>query len=193
MAYSLPSLRRYNPLLLLLFCCCSSTLVSPTSSYAKNPTKLVESVCKNTTTYAFCVDSLYSDPRTPTADAYVLAFVSFDLAYANATSAEAYVRALLGRRHRRGSSRRDEYSRLLERCDRLYGEAVSALALALNDLDSETYSELASYAADSARKAGDCQAAFRGTAFHSPLTRMNRDLRGLAGICIIVSHLFTAL
>ncbi|KAI8567136.1 hypothetical protein RHMOL_Rhmol02G0097000 [Rhododendron molle] len=186
MAYSPHSLRLYN---LLLFCCFSSTLLSPTSSYAKKPTDLVESVCKNTTTYAFCVDSLYSDPRTPTADAYVLAFVSFDLAYANATRTEAYVRALLGRR--RGSSRRDEYSRLLERCDRLYGEAVSALALALNDLNSETYSELASYAADSAREAGDCQAAFRGTAFRSPLTRMNRDLRGLAGICIVVSNLFT--
>ncbi|KAG5561017.1 hypothetical protein RHGRI_004142 [Rhododendron griersonianum] len=185
MAYSPPSLRLYN-LLLLLFCSCSSTLLNPTSSYAKNPTELVESICKNTTTYAFCVDSLYSDPRTPTADAYVLAFVSFDLAYANATRTEAYVRALLGRGGSRG-----EYSRLLERCDRLYGEAVSALALALNDLDSETYSELASYAADSAREAGDCQAAFRGTAFRSPLTRMNRDLRGLAGICIVVSNLFT--
>lgn len=172
-------------LFFLFFFCCFFTLLNPTSSHAKKPTELVKSICKNTTIYTFCVDALYSDPRTPTADAYVLSFISFDLAYLNATSTRAYIQTLLSR-----GSRRD--SKLLKRCDRFYGEAVQALALALNDLDSESYSELASYAADSARKARDCQAGFRGRdTDHSPLTRMNRNLRGLAKICIVISNIFT--
>lgn len=181
MPHSPPPLRLHNLLLLLLLFCSYFS-----SSHSKNPTELVKKICKNTTTYGFCVNSLYSDPRTPTADAYVLAFISFDLAYANATRTNAHVQALLSR------EKNPDFRRLLKSCEKLYGEAVSALALALNDLDSETYSELASYAGDSAREAGECQKGFRGTRFRSPFTQMNRDLRGLAGICIVVSNLFTS-
>ncbi|KAE9452798.1 hypothetical protein C3L33_15301, partial [Rhododendron williamsianum] len=79
----------------------------------------------------------------------------------------------------KSSSRRREYSKLLRRCVQLYGEAEVTLGQAFNDMNSEDYYDLGSYAADSARNARDCQAAFRGRASDSRLSRMNRDFLGL--------------
>ncbi|KAF7149756.1 hypothetical protein RHSIM_Rhsim02G0088000 [Rhododendron simsii] len=186
MAYSLPSRRLCNFFLLLSFCCCLFTLlINPTSSHPTQPTsELVESVCKNTTIYAFCVDALYSNPRTPTIhDPYNLAYISFTLAIVNATDARLNMQILL-----KSSSSRSLNPKLLRRCVQLYGEAEVTLGQALNDINSDDYN-LASYAADSARNARDCQAAFGGRATDSRLSRMNRDFLGLAEICIAVSNL----
>lgn len=187
MAYFLPSPRLCNFFLLLFFCCCFFTLlINPTSSHPTQPTsELVESVCQNTTIYAFCVDALYSDPRTPTIhDPYNLAYISFTLASINASDARLYMQTLL-----KSSSSRLEYSKLLRRCVQLYGEAEVTLGQAFNDMNSEDYYDLGSYAADSARNARDCQAAFRSRASDSRLSRMNRDFLGLTEICIVVSNL----
>ncbi|PSS32838.1 Cell wall / vacuolar inhibitor of fructosidase [Actinidia chinensis var. chinensis] len=178
MAY-LPSLRLFT--FFLFVCCC----LRISTSGAEQPTELVSSICKNTTNYNFCVESLYSDPRTPTADTYVLAFIAFDLAYLNATHIQAYIRQELLHNATSGS----DYSRRLQICDGCYDRAVSALALALNDLNSETYSQLADLAGVAARKARKCQAAFEGP---SPLSRMNHDLRALSKICVVISNRFTS-
>ncbi|KAG5561018.1 hypothetical protein RHGRI_004143 [Rhododendron griersonianum] len=130
MAYFLPSPRLCNFFLLLFFCCCFFTLlINPTSSHPTQPTsELVESVCKNTTIYAFCVDALYSDPRTPTIhDPYNLAYISFTLASLNASDARLYMQTLL----KSSSSSRLEYSKLLRRCVQLYGEAEVTLRTSL--------------------------------------------------------------
>ncbi|KAJ6863852.1 hypothetical protein NC651_034611 [Populus alba x Populus x berolinensis] len=42
----------------------------------KDATALVDKVCKQTSSYPFCVRSLYSDSRTPEADEYTLAYIS---------------------------------------------------------------------------------------------------------------------
>ncbi|XP_058202715.1 cell wall / vacuolar inhibitor of fructosidase 2-like [Rhododendron vialii] len=187
MAYFLPSPRLYNFFFLLLFfCCCFFTLlINPTSSHPTQPTsELVESVCKNTTIYEFCVDALYSNPRTPTIhDPYSLAYISFTLAVVNASDARLNMQILL-----KSSRSRSEYSKLLRRCVQLYGEAEVTLGQAFNDMNSEDYN-LASYAADSARNARDCQAALGGRVTDSRLSRMNRDFLRLAQICVVVSNL----
>ncbi|XP_058202720.1 cell wall / vacuolar inhibitor of fructosidase 2-like [Rhododendron vialii] len=188
MAYFLPSPRLYNFFFLLLFfCCCFFTLlINPTSSHPTQPTsELVESVCNTTTIYEFCVDALYSNPRTPTIhDPYSLAYISFTLAIVNATDARLNMQILL-----KSNSSRSLYSKPLRRCVQLYGEAAETLGRALNDMNSDDYYDLAPYAADCTRKADNCQAAFGGRATDSRLSRMNRDFRGLAEICIVVSNI----
>ncbi|GMP37225.1 hypothetical protein CsSME_00009010 [Camellia sinensis var. sinensis] len=188
MGYLLPSLRLCNYYCFLFSCCCFFLIMNPTTGTgAGQPSELVSSICKNTTNYRFCVESLYSDPRTPTADSYVLAYVSFDLAYLNASHTEDYIDMLLN------NTTADCDSRLLQRlqrCSSFYGGAISALSQAVNDLDSETYSKLARLAGVAVHEACDCEAIFQG---HSPFTlsRMNHDLRGLSKICVVISHLFT--
>ncbi|THG08654.1 hypothetical protein TEA_015524 [Camellia sinensis var. sinensis] len=79
------------------------------------PSELVSSICKNTTNYRFCVESLYSDPRTPTADSYVLAYVSFDLAYLNASHTEDYIDMLFNNTTADRDSRGMPLHRVLDR------------------------------------------------------------------------------
>lgn len=152
------------------------------------PTKLVDAVCRKTySSYSFCVESLYSDPRTPSADSYVFAYISFGLAalaYLNASTTQQHVAHLLNKSA-------GGHSQQLHTCYHDYNKAVSALQLAYNDLNSETFFELADLAAVASLAAHDCQAAFNAT--FSPLTNMNRDLKGLCKICVVVSKLFTGL
>ncbi|PRQ28171.1 putative pectinesterase inhibitor domain-containing protein [Rosa chinensis] len=163
---------------------CAAT--TTTKSAGIQPTKLVDSVCRKTySSYSFCVESLYSDPRTPTADSYVLAYISFGLAYLNASTTQQHVARLLNKTAAGHSQQQ------LQRCYHDYNKAISALQLAYNDLNSETFFELADLAGVASLAADDCQAALNTT--FSPLTNMNSDLKGLCKICVVVSKLFTGL
>lgn len=163
----------------------SSASPTTTTTDDKPKTGLATEVCKKTSNYTFCMESLSADPRTPSADRYTLAYITFGLAYVNASSTHDYIAELLkkeeaehGHKHR------------LRRCQRDYDKAVSALATAYNDLNSESFAELADLAGDAARSAKDCHAAFNGTHSH-PLKTRNKDLKGLCEICVVVSKLFT--
>lgn len=147
-------------------------------------TELVQHVCNQTSNYSFCVESLYSDPHTPDADTYMLAYVSFRLAYLNATATQDRIAVLL--KHAASG----QLSQHLHRCSRDYKKATSKLEQAYNDLDSETFFELVDLAGAAAHAAADCQAAFKGTTYSS-LATMNKNLKGLSEICIVVSKLFT--
>ncbi|KAF3451921.1 hypothetical protein FNV43_RR08017 [Rhamnella rubrinervis] len=149
-------------------------------------TVLAIEICKKTSNYTFCVESLYADPRTPNADRYTLAYITFGLAYVNATATQDYIAQLLKKKAGHEHDRKQR----LRRCQRDYNKAVSSLEAAYNDLNSETFFELADLAGDAARSSKDCQAAFNGTHYH-PLGSRNRDLKGLCEICVVVSKLFT--
>lgn len=155
---------------LIFFCC----------ALAAKPTGLAVEVCKKTSNYSFCVESLYADSRTPTADRYTLAYVAFGLAYLNATKTQDHIAQLL---------KQQGHSQRLGRCKKDYDKAVSSLQVAYNDLDSETFFELADLAGVASRSAKDCQLAFNGT--HSTLSPRNRHLKGLCEICVVVAKLFT--
>ncbi|OMO72639.1 Pectinesterase inhibitor [Corchorus olitorius] len=171
----------------LIFFLCYYCLPFQSSAAISNvPTKLVNEICNQTSNYSFCVESLYSDPRTPDADAYELAYVSFGLAYLNATATQDSIAKLLKNTTASAAS-----LKRLKICKRDYHKAVSALEQAFNDLNSETYFQLAKLAGRAAAAADNCQSAFEGTHNYSPLATMNACLKALSGICIVVSKLFT--
>ncbi|XP_021902146.1 pectinesterase inhibitor 5-like [Carica papaya] len=147
------------------------------------PTELVDKVCNRTSDYAFCVNSLYSDPRTSNADSYTLAYISFGLAYLNATASHDNILNLLNKPSGASHER-------LKICEQDYGKATLALEQSFNDLNSETFFTLPELANHGARAASDCQAAFAGSSCN-PLSEMNMNLKGLCGICVVVSELFT--
>lgn len=157
----------------------------PSYAATTNPTQLVLHVCRRTSDYAFCVESLYSDLHTSNAaDAYQLAYVPFRLAYLNATATQHHIATLLKHSSSPGQSQR------LRQCSRDYEKATSALERAFNDLDSETFFELADFAGVAAHSAADCQAASKGT--YTSLAVMNENLKGLSEICNVVAKLFSA-
>ncbi|XP_059634623.1 putative invertase inhibitor [Cornus florida] len=161
----------------------------PSSAATPPPSQLVDSVCKKTTNYTFCIQSLYSDSRTRTADRFVLAYVSFDLAYLNATHTKDYITNLLKNDTKRHASDKNMFESL-RRCQGYYGKAVKGLAEAINDLDSETFSELGSLAKVADRASQDCEVAFKAKHYPRFLSGMNGDLSRLCKICIVVSKLF---
>lgn len=167
-----------------------SILVSSSSSHVTKPTQLVDNVCKQISNYTFCVDTLYTDPRvqSPDADSYLLAYISFGLAYLNATDTLSQIGSLLktaARKHKVDSIEG------LRRCESGYRKAVSALEEAYNDLNSETFSNLKDLVGVASNAADDCEGAFKKTGRTSPLTKRNEDLKGLCEICVVVSNLFT--
>ncbi|XP_062088014.1 cell wall / vacuolar inhibitor of fructosidase 2-like [Humulus lupulus] len=188
---------------LLLTSTSSRTTLSPSSASSGgattrsttvlHPTELVDGVCNQTSDYSFCVKSLYADPRTPSADSYGLAFVVFGMSYLNASSTQDLIANLSKNAKRSGGGGSGHNQPLLltrlQRCGQDYKKAVSALEMAYNDLNSETFFELADMARVAASSAEDCQAGFEKS--KSPLTARNRELKGLCEICVVVSKLFT--
>ncbi|KAL5583301.1 hypothetical protein UlMin_015743 [Ulmus minor] len=155
--------------------------INPSISKTSPPSELVNNVCKKTSNYSFCVVALSADPRTPSADPYGLAFISFRMAYLNASNTRDLIGELMKK------ARRDELVRL-RRCHGDYEKGVSALEVAYNDLNSESFYELANLAGVAAHSAKDCQSAFMK--IPSPLISRNRNLEGLCEICVAVSKLF---
>lgn len=158
---------------------------SPSGGAADNHrkvTEIVDKVCKKTSNYKNCVDTLYSDPRTADADRYTLAYVSFGLAYANAVQTRDRIadELLL---HKNDSASRREIRQNLQICERDYNKTVKYLESALNDLNSETFFTLPGYANHTARLADDCQAHY--PAFTSA------SLNSICQICtLIIVNLF---
>ncbi|KAJ8747327.1 hypothetical protein K2173_013131 [Erythroxylum novogranatense] len=150
--------------------------------------KLVKKVCDQTSDHSFCINSLYSDSRTPGADDYTLAFVSVGLAYANATATRDYLNSLPSKPS--SSYGGDDGHQGLIRCSRDYSKAVSALLTAYNDLNSESFFELANLAGDCVNAVNDCEAAVQGIT-PSPMGKRNGDLKGLCDVFAVVIKSFT--
>ncbi|KAJ0082487.1 hypothetical protein Patl1_09633 [Pistacia atlantica] len=143
-----------------------------------NTTKLVVQVCNQTSNYTFCVEALYTDPRTPDADRYSLAYVSFGLAYVNATTTQDRITKLL----KNATTVHDRDG--LQTCQSDYKKAINALQSAFNDLDSETFFTLSGLANDTAKAAAHCQT------HYPPLTSKTKELNHLSEICIAISKSF---
>jgi len=160
-------------------------LVHASPAAADKPTELVDKVCNQTSNYTLCVEALYSDSRTPDADSYTLAFISFGLAYTNANNIrDYYIAELL-----KNTSSQDYHYRL-ETCSHDYLRAVSKLEEAYNDLNSETFFGLAELAGIASEASDHCQDAFKGIS-SPPLGSRNGDLKRLCEIGAIIAKLFT--
>ncbi|XP_057432870.1 pectinesterase inhibitor 8-like [Lotus japonicus] len=180
----------YNP---LCFLCCFVLpiflFVYPTNASSRNnATPLVDQVCANTSNYSFCTETLYSDPHTRDADRFGLAAVAFHLAYLNATATKDYIDNLL----KKNSTSKSQYHKDLQKCASDYKKAVSAIGAACDDLNSESYYDLADYVGVASHRADDCQHALKGK-HDSLLNSMNNDLKGLCEICVVISKLFNTI
>ncbi|KAI9185624.1 hypothetical protein LWI28_008929 [Acer negundo] len=140
---------------------------------AKNTTQLVDRVCNKTSNYSFCVEALYTDSRTPDADTYTLAYISFGLAYNTATNTRSQITDLL-----KNNATSDD----LKRCLKDYNTAIEALGSGLNDLNSETFFTLPGYANTTSLSAEDCEAHYK------PL--LSFTIKSLCQICVVVANLF---
>lgn len=164
---------------------CLSTIASPRN----NVTPLVDQVCAKTSNYSLCVETLYSDPHTPDADRFGLAAVAFHLAYLNATATKDYIDNLL----KKNSTSKSQYHKDLQKCASDYEKVVSAIETACNDLNSESYYDLADFVGVASHRADDCQHALKGE-HDSLLHSVNNDLKkGLCEICVVISKLFTTI
>ncbi|PIA58006.1 hypothetical protein AQUCO_00500144v1 [Aquilegia coerulea] len=175
-----------SPSILVLF----FIFLTSSSSEVTKPIKLVDNICKKTSNYTFCVDTLYSDSRvgSPDTDSYLLGYVSFGLAYINATTTSSQIPVLLKNAN---TQKNASLQHALQQCHRYYKKAVSAIEEAYNDLNSDTYSNLISLAKVASDSASDCEGSFNGTVKPYPLTERNNGLRRLCEICVVVSKLFT--
>ncbi|KAK7331192.1 hypothetical protein VNO77_25410 [Canavalia gladiata] len=148
--------------------------------------KVVDEVCAKTSNYSFCVETLFSDPHTPESDRYGLAYVAFCLAYLNASGTKDYITKLL----KNAKSTSTHYRMCLQSCALDYEKAISAIETAYNDLNSESFYQLADLAAVASHAAQYCQVTFKPT-HHSPFYFINIALMGLCEICLVISKLFT--
>ncbi|XP_034211112.1 cell wall / vacuolar inhibitor of fructosidase 2-like [Prunus dulcis] len=176
-----------------IVCVCLALFIFCVTTSSIQPTKLVDEVCHSTSSYSLCVESLCTDPRTPSADRYVLAYISFRLAFLNASSTQDHIAKLLKHTEAKAKAKAKANTgptqQVLRRCYHDYNKAVSALSSAYNDLNSETFSDLVDWAGAASLAADDCQVVVKTT--YPPLSTMNLDLKRLCEICVAVSKLFT--
>lgn len=185
---ALPSLRPCALLSFLLGIFLFSLAISPSNA----ATEIVQKVCNQTTYYRYCVAALYSDPRTPNADAYFLAYISFGVAYLNASNSHGYFSQVV-------TNTRPHHHKLaksLINCRDGYKGAVSALGTAYNDLNSESFAKLGRLSMVAGRAAAECRRALSAVmtpASSAPaLAARNRDMDRLSEICSVVSKLLGA-
>ncbi|KAK4439501.1 hypothetical protein Salat_0285000 [Sesamum alatum] len=178
-------LRSVTILIAFSVLCCFLTspppLLSATAA-AADRTELATEVCRNTTNFAFCRDAIYSDPRAPDADRYVLSYIAFGKAYSNATDTRDYIAYKI-----KSGGGKPEILRGLKKCLGHYEEAVRILAEMLGNLDSETFSGLDKLSVEVEGLPRACEKRFGG---RSPITTRNDNLIKLANICYVVAKLY---
>lgn len=139
-------------------------------------------VCKNTTDFAFCRAAVYSDSHTRGADQYELVDVIFRLAYPNATDTRDYIAAEI----------KSGGSGGLEKCLANYKTSIEILGNMLNDVNSETYDDLASQSMDVERSVRSCRGG-EGLQLQGrwgQLAKRNQNMLKLANMCYVISKLF---
>ncbi|OWM85674.1 cell wall / vacuolar inhibitor of fructosidase 2-like [Punica granatum] len=165
-----------------------------TISISSAATETVQKVCNQTSYYRYCVATLYSDPRTPNADPYFLAYISFGLAYLNASNSHDFFSHAV-------NNTRPHHHKLVQSltiCQDGYKRVVSALETAYEDLNTESFAKLGRLSRVAGRAADKCNRAFSGVVkapvgSAAPAVAVrNRDMKRLSEICSVVSKLLGA-
>ncbi|PON96235.1 Pectinesterase inhibitor domain containing protein [Trema orientale] len=113
--------------LFLLFFLCSTS--RPTKAA---PQQVVENICKETISYARCIEALGSDPRTKLAENLkALAKISLDLAINNAKDSLAFIKNLLKKKNVRS---RSNTGLALIQCSASYQGAIASFKSARTEL-----------------------------------------------------------
>ncbi|KAL3643301.1 hypothetical protein CASFOL_014116 [Castilleja foliolosa] len=172
-----------------LFICCFILSLSFISSSRERSTEaqLATQVCRNTTDFNFCNQTIYSDPRAPTADRIVLAYIAFGTAYLNATNIQTQIQLKITENEgRKSNSSIDDQ---LKNCMDHYSDAIGALSEVLGNLDSESYYNFDKMSIEVRDHAYDCEMGFNGTT-RSPMSKENMDLMKHTDVCYAVAMLF---
>ncbi|KAL3645805.1 hypothetical protein CASFOL_010985 [Castilleja foliolosa] len=147
--------------------------------------QLATQICRNTTDFIFCRNTIYSDPRAPTADRIVLAYIAFGNAYLNSSNTQTQIQLKITDSKGVKSNVLDG----LKSCTGHYSNAIGALSQALGNLDSDSYYDFDKLSIRAQSHVQNCESSFNGTTT-SPMTKENGDLIKLTGICYAVAQLF---
>ncbi|XP_077250608.1 cell wall / vacuolar inhibitor of fructosidase 2-like [Tasmannia lanceolata] len=142
---------------------------------------LVDKVCKPTQYYDFCVQSLDSDPRAPTADLVVLSMISLDLMKRNATDTMAIISDMVGK------EMDPVLKQKLSACFDMYAQSLDDIRLAFDALNSKSYTKVSNLAAKVNTQAYVCEGTFKEPPIRgSPLTINNENLAHLGSIATTI-------
>ncbi|GFP94146.1 putative invertase inhibitor [Phtheirospermum japonicum] len=168
---------------LTILCC----FILSTAAAARQNIKvqLATQVCQNTTDFDFCHQTIYSDPRAPTADRIVLAYIIFGKTYLNATNTQTQIQHKITE----NEGGKSDVLNGLKSCVGYYTNAIGALSQVLGNLDSESYNGLDKLSTEAQGYASDCEKGFNSTT-GSPMTKENVDFIKLTNICYVVAMLF---
>ncbi|XP_010462937.1 PREDICTED: cell wall / vacuolar inhibitor of fructosidase 2 [Camelina sativa] len=153
----------------------SSTLIS-----AKSNATIIESTCKTTNNYKFCVSALKSDPRSPTADTKGLAAIMIGVGMTNATSTATYIAGNLT------SAANDVVlKKVLQDCSEKYALAADSLRQTIQDLDDEAYDYASMHVLAAEDYPNVCRNIFRrakGLSYPVEIRRREQSLRRICGV-----------
>ncbi|VVB18022.1 unnamed protein product [Arabis nemorensis] len=164
-------------LLLVTLTFSSSTLIS-----AKSNTTTIETTCKNTKYYKFCVSALRSDPRSPSADTKGLAAIMIGVGMTNATATATYLAGNLT------STVKDTdtiLKNVLKDCSDKYKLAADSLRLTIQDLEDEDFDYAYMHVLAAADYPSVCRNVFRrvkGLAYPAEIRRREVSLRRICGV-----------
>lgn len=150
--------------------------ISQAVTHHPDTSELVVKVCRQTSNYTSCVETLYSDSRTPEADRFTLADIAFRLADGKAHQGQDFITEMLK------NPGRDRDALLT--CQADYKIAIKAMISALNDLNSETFVSLPPLAKKTGKAAAHCKS------YYPPLTSNAQELIHLCEICTVIAKLF---
>ncbi|GLT79500.1 hypothetical protein SLA2020_509860 [Shorea laevis] len=153
-----------------------------------NGTELVKQVCTHTSDYNFCVQTLSSDANAGASEALAKELVNAALRLAQTKSSSSQD---LITHHLNNASTSAAEKQLLQRCLVHNGKAISALSLANNDLNSDSFLDMVEEMQGAAAATENCQYIIKGTRF-TALEDMNRVLINLCEIGIVSTKYFSA-
>ncbi|XP_010444399.1 PREDICTED: cell wall / vacuolar inhibitor of fructosidase 2-like [Camelina sativa] len=169
-----------SSLIFLLFLIFTLSFSSPTLISAKSNATIIESTCKTTNNYKFCVSALKSDPRSPTADTKGLAAIMIGVGMTNATSTATYIAGNLT------SAANDVVlKKVLQDCSEKYALAVDSLRQTIQDLDSEAYDYASMHVLAAEDYPNVCRNIFRrakGLSYPVEIRRREQSLRRICGV-----------
>lgn len=151
----------------------------------KSSATLINDVCVETEDPKFCIRVLESDPRTKSADLYILGEVTIDLATYHATRTKVKIHDLFLR------SKSQERWRF-DMCGHYYEDALDALRYAPENLKRANYASLKEDGRRCYDDGIDCENTFKEPSpIVSPLTDDNKNMENFGEMIAVISNLVT--
>ncbi|CAN1850388.1 hypothetical protein LINPERHAP1_LOCUS39850 [Linum perenne] len=144
---------------------------------------LVHNFCKKTSSPSLCEVTLFSHQGTSRArDAFTLAYIAVRLSYLNATSTHNYINDLLKNPHGSGGEVGRQRLRV---CESRYSLALGLVSSMDEDINDDTYSNLAYLARAAKAHVKGCEAAFVKATWQ-PMGNLNQVMEVLFEVIVAI-------